>query len=74
MPGRAGTTGGSANAVASGLSDLAVVNQAIGVLIDRGDPPDQARAELHQSAVAGNVVGAAHQVIISIGPSPSGPV
>ena len=58
--------------VASGLSDISVVNQAIGVLIDRGNTPDQARAELHRSAGASGMVGAARQVITSIGAQPPG--
>jgi hypothetical protein len=58
-----------------GLAELAQVNQAIGILIERGHLPDGARAELHRLADRGHttVAAAARQVISITRPGPTQP-
>lgn len=55
----------AANAGLTGLADLSVVNQAIGILIGGGLTPAQARAELQRRAqgTAGSMAQAARSVI-----------
>jgi len=56
----------------TGLAELSLVNQAIGVLITRGWAPDQAQAELRSRAANGlnSVAGVARQVLASIPGAP----
>jgi hypothetical protein len=59
-----------------GLIELAHVSQAIGILIDRGHLPDDARAELHRLANHAETtvhIAARHLIASTLGsPSPGG--
>ena len=59
----------------TGLTELSVINRAIGVLITRGHPPGQARAELVRRAAAGRigVTDAARHMLASTNAPPTRP-
>ncbi len=59
----------------TGLTELSVINRAIGVLITRGHPPGQARAELVRRAATGRtgVTDAARHVLASTNAPPTRP-
>jgi hypothetical protein len=60
----------------TGLAELSVINQAIGVLITRGHTPDQAKAELRRRAAVSltSVTEVARHVLASTNAPPPHPV
>jgi len=62
----------SGGSLATALADLRSINQAIGVLTDRGFPPSDARRELQRRATAGNrtVAAVSRQLLFSLRPDP----